>query len=108
MMSNQEVKGTSSLSPAVPADGLLVQVQAECERLRQRLHQLEEECQHERQARLTAQAERDSYHRSLTAFVRERAAQTDSSTDDDLDCLAQEAERLGDFCEELQQLLQTY
>jgi hypothetical protein len=90
----------------VPADGSLALLQAECDRLRQRLDQLEKECQHERQARLAVQAERDSYHRSLTALLRERAAQMDSNTDDDLDRLAQEAERLGDFSEELRQLLQ--
>jgi hypothetical protein len=107
MMSDPETKDTSNLSSSVPANGLLAPLQAECERLRQRIQQLEEEFQHERQDRLAVQAERDSYYRALTALLRERAAQADSSTDDDLDRLAQEAVRLGDFSEELRQLLQT-
>jgi FtsZ-binding cell division protein ZapB len=88
MMSDREVKDTSNLSPPTAADVTLPMLQAECEGLRQQLHQLEQEYQHERQARLAVQAERDSYHRSLAALLRERAAQTDSSTDEDLDRLA--------------------
>ena len=39
---------------------------------------------------------------SLTAILREQYAQTDTSTDADLDRLAAEALRLGDFSTELQ------
>ena len=85
--------GAASEAPSInpPADdnGSL---QAECERLRKRVQELEAEC--------------GSYHRSLTVLLRERCAQTDTSTDADLDRLADEALRLRDFDDELSQLLQ--
>jgi hypothetical protein len=40
------------------------------------------------------------------ALLRAHCAQTDTSTDADLDRLASETLRLGDFNEELRQLLQ--
>jgi hypothetical protein len=67
-------------------------MQAECERLRRRVEQLEAEC--------------GDYHRALTALLRERVAQTDHLSDADLDRMAAEAMRLGDFGEALQRLLQ--
>jgi hypothetical protein len=67
-------------------------LQAECERLRKRVQELEVEC--------------GGYRRSLTALLRERCAQTDTSTDADLDQLAADALPLGGFDEELRQLLQ--
>jgi hypothetical protein len=72
-------------------DGAALELEAKCQRLRQRVRQLEAEC--------------GGYHRSLTALLREQCARTDVSTDAELDRLAEEALRLGDFSEELGQLL---
>jgi hypothetical protein len=71
-----------------PKDGTL---EAECERLRRRVQQLEAEC--------------GGYHRALTALLRERCALTDTTSDAELDRLAEEALRLGDFESELRELL---
>jgi hypothetical protein len=69
--------------------------------LLERIRQLEEDCRRERQARLAAEAERDSYHRSLAAMLLKQSTETD----EDLDRLANDALRLTAFEEELRQLL---
>jgi len=66
--------------------------EAECERLRRRVAELEAEC--------------SGYQRALTTMLREQLAQTDTTTDADLDRMAEEALRLGSFDEELRQLLE--
>jgi hypothetical protein len=65
---------------------------AEYERLRKRVAELEAEC--------------SGYQRALTTMLREQLAETDTTTDSDLDRMAEEALRLGSFDDELRQLLQ--
>src|SRR5437868_2290390 len=79
-----------------------LRLENEC--LRKQVEDLEKALRIERQNLATVQAERDAYHRAVTAMLVEQARATDNLTDEDLDRLVEEASELPDFSEELRHL----
>ena len=82
----------ASQSAAANGNGSDQATQTECERLRKRVAELEEQC--------------EICNRALTRLMGEHLAKTDTTTEAELDRMAEEALGLGSFERELQELLQ--